>query len=40
MGLDLPVAEICESVLIAILDLVVLEAWIFDGLEEMNRLWQ
>jgi hypothetical protein len=38
MGLDFSIAEICESVLIAILDIVVLESWIFDGLEEMNGL--
>lgn len=35
---DIPVAQVCEAVLVAILDVVVFEAGVLDRLEEVNGL--
>lgn len=39
VSLDFSVAQECESVLMAIFDIVILESRILNGLEEVDGLW-
>jgi hypothetical protein len=38
MRLHLAIPQIREAILVPIADIVIFEAWVLDGFEEMNRL--